>query len=333
MWVRSGKRANEGDNGDRESLYADHQRQGRFFNPWNPFNATPLRAFQAFLLTKNPYRASHRPRVARVANDGAQLARDVRGAQITWAGHATFAIQDGGDVILTDPHFGPRAAVVKRHYPPGFPLKAVPGHSMVVVSHNHYDHLDAHTVRRLPKSLRWFVPMGLGDWFRRRGVKRVEELDWWQSAKHGDWEMTCLPTQHWSRRLGQPANTTLACSWLLSSARRRYLFVGDSGYFHGFKEFGRLFAPIDVAILPIGAYAPRWFLRYQHMNPEEAWKAFLDLEARFMLPSHWGVFRLTHEPIDQPILDLRKAIHKCGGDPRRAPQLALGETWIVPPGG
>ncbi len=316
---------------DRALLYAEHFRDGRFFNPWDPFNATPWKVFQAFVLTKNPYPSNHKPQVDRVVNSGAGLCENVAGAKITWAGHATFAIQDGDDLVLTDPHFGSRAAVVKRHSPPGFPLEAVPAHSMAVVSHNHYDHLDSHTVETLPKSVRWFVPLGLGDWIRRRGQSRVEELDWWRSVEHRGWRITCLPTQHWSRRLGQPANSTLACSWLLDSGKHRFLFVGDSGYFHGFKEFGDRFSPIDVAILPIGAYAPRWFLRYQHMNPLEAWRAFQDLGARYMLPSHWGVFRLTHEPIDQPIKDLAKAIAESGGDARRAPRLALGETWALPP--
>ncbi len=314
---------------DPASLYGRHHRRGRFFNPWGPFRPSPLDVVKAFALTRNPYDAD-RPAVASLRNGGPDWLSGNGPPTITWAGHATFAFREAGETILTDPHFGPRAAVVRRWTPPGFSLESIPGDCVAVVSHNHYDHLDDFTVRRLPKTIRWFVPPGLGNWLRRRGHRRVRELDWWQSAREGRWEITSLPAQHWSRRFGQPTNSTLWSSWLIDSGSTRLLFVGDSGYFHGFREFGRRLSPIDVAILPIGAYAPRWFLKYQHMNPEEAWQAFLDLGARRMIPSHWGAFRLTHEPIDQPPRDLRRAIARHGGDPKLAPLLAIGESWSVP---
>lgn len=311
---------------DPALLYAEHFEDGRFFNPWGPFKPNWKDVFRAFVLTRNPYDLDRPVKVESKLREGLPKGD---GPCVTWAGHATFAIQEGRDVVLTDPHFGPRAAVAPRRKPPGFPVEAVPSEALAVVSHSHYDHLDDYTVRRLPDTIRWFVPPGLGKWFRARG-REATELDWWRSVKSGRWTITSLPTQHWTRRMGQPANITLWCSWLLDSGRRRYLFVGDSGYFHGFKEFGRRFSPIDVAILPIGAYAPRWFLRYQHMNPKEAWKAFQDLGARYMLPSHWGVFKLTHEPIDQPIRDFREILAAADGDRARAAILAIGECWQIP---
>ncbi len=156
------------------------------------------------------------------------------------------------------------------------------------------------------------------------------ELDWWQSARHGRWTLTCLPAQHWSRRLGQGYNRTLWCSWLLDSGEHRYYFAGDTGYFEGFVELGRRFGPIDAAMLPIGAYEPRWFMRSQHMNPREAYQAFLDLGARFMLPMHWGAFDLTDEPMDLPPRELAQVIEGRGGDPARVPALAVGERWHLP---
>jgi N-acyl-phosphatidylethanolamine-hydrolysing phospholipase D len=206
----------------------------------------------------------------------------------------------------------------------------VPPDAFAVVSHDHYDHLDAGTVERLPASLGWYVPLGLGDWFRERGRARVVELDWWESVRRGRWTITCLPSQHWSRRIENPTNSTLWCSWLLDSGDYRYYFAGDTGWFDGFAEFGRRFAPIDVALLPIGAYEPRWFMRYQHMDPAEAYQAFLDLGARLLLPMHWGTFDLTDEPVDLPPRELERVIRERGAslDPVRF--LAVGERWKVP---
>ena len=162
--------------------------------------------------------------------------------------------------------------------------------------------------------MRWFVPLGLADWFRQRGRDHVVELDWWQSATNGRWTITCLPAQHWSRRIEHGTNQVLWCSWLLDSGTTRYFFAGDTGYFHGFREYGRRFAPIDVAIMPIGAYDPRWFMHEQHVNPAESWQSFRDLGARWMVPMHWGTFDLAFEPLDQPPKDLMAAVDAGGGD-------------------
>ncbi len=251
-------------------------------------------------------------------------------AELTWVGHASFVIHDGDDVVLTDPHFSKRALVPARAFEPGVPLESIPPDAFAVISHNHYDHLDAGTVERLPESVEWFVPMGLAEWFRDRGRPRVTELGWWESAQHGRWTLTCLPSQHWSRRIGQGRDETLWCSWLLDSGEHRYYFAGDTGYFHGFREYGRRFGPIDVALLPIGAYEPRWFMWYQHMDPAEAYRAFRDLGARFMLPMHWGTFDLTHEPVDEAAREFQRVVAAAGGDPARSPLLGIGESWQLP---
>ncbi len=270
--------------------------------------------------------------VPAVPNDGSDLsASPVDGsASVTWVGHATFAVRDGADVFLTDPHWGNRALVVRRHGAPGIPIEAVPPQAFAVLSHNHYDHLDADTVERLPPTVAWYVPLGMAAWFRERGVREVVELDWWESAERGRFTITCLPSQHWTRRIEQPEKSVLWCSWLLDSGARRYYFAGDTGYFHGFAEFGRRFGPIDVAMLPIGAYAPRWFMRYQHLNPAEAYQAFLDLGARFLLAMHWGTFDLTDEPIDLPPRVLRAVVDARDGDPERVRIFAVGERWRIP---
>jgi N-acyl-phosphatidylethanolamine-hydrolysing phospholipase D len=311
------------------SLYAPHGRPGAFFNPWERFEPSVWR-FLRWRLSRNAYDKDRVPRVPRLANDGGYLAGVEHSATLTWVGHASFAIHDGADVALTDPHFGERALFPKRVLPPGIPLESIPGDAFAVVSHDHYDHLDEGTVERLPASVGWYVPLGLGRWFRERGRRHVVELDWWESARRGRWTITCLPSQHWSRRVENGTNSTLWCSWLLDSGDLRYYFAGDTGWFHGFAEFGRRFAPIDVALLPIGAYEPRWFMRYQHLDPADAHQAFLDLGARFFVPMHWGTFDLTDEPVDLPPRELERVIRERGGEWERVRILAVGERWKVP---
>jgi N-acyl-phosphatidylethanolamine-hydrolysing phospholipase D len=312
-------------------LYAPHGTPGRFFNPWQGPVPNSLRDVLRWKLSGSAYDKSAPMRVPVVENDGAYLKDRHQPDSVTWVGHSTFAVQDGGEVFLTDPHWGPRALLPRRLTPPGIPLDAVPGDAFAVLSHNHYDHLDAWTVRRLPRTIRWLVPLGLGGFLRRQGQEQVEELDWWQSACHGRFTLTCLPAQHWSKRLGMRRNATLWCSWLLDSGTRRYYFAGDSGYFAGFAEIGRRFAPIDVAFLPIGAYEPRWFMSPQHLNPEEAWRAFRDLGARTMVSMHWGCFDLTDEPADLAPQVLAEVLAREGGDRQRVRILAVGERWKLEP--
>ncbi len=312
-------------------LYAPHGRPGAWVNPWQPWNKR-FTDLLRWMVSRNAYTGEWRnpPDVPWVKNDGASFAEPEHSASLTWVGHSTFAVHDEEDIFLTDPHFSSRALLPKRYRPPGVPISSVPGSAFAVVSHNHYDHLDAATVDTLPSSVTWFVPMGLGEWFRKRGRHTVTELDWWQSARHGRWHVTCVPVQHWSQRIEHKRDSTLWCGWIIASDERTYFFAGDSGYFHGFVEIGQRFGPIDVAILPIGAYEPRWIMRYSHMNPAEAYQAFLDLGARWLLPCHWGTFALTDEPIDEPPRELRRVVEAAGGKFDPIQVLAIGERWEIP---
>ncbi len=312
-----------------DSLYAPHGEPGRFFNPWATSPPVGFSALLRWKLEKNEYDKRRPLDIPVVANDGAYLKDGGQPPSATWVGHSTFAIQDGGDVVLTDPHWGARALLPPRLSPPGIPLAALPGEAFAVLSHNHYDHLDAWTVRQLPATMPWYVPLGLAKWFRERGRQRVVELDWWQSVRQGRWTLTCLPAQHWSNRLGAARNSSLWCSWLLDSGERRYYFAGDSGYYPGFAEIGRRFPGIDVDFLPIGAYEPRWFMRYQHADPQEGYQAFLDLGARTMIPMHWGCFDLTNEPADLAPKVLARVLQERGADRERVHILAVGERWRV----
>ena len=312
------------------SLYWPHGGPGHWFNPWwpNPLSRTNLLKWKFLYRNEFAEARLEPPRVPVAANDGGYLARPGNPASITSVGHCSYVIKDGPDTLLADPHFGPRAFLYGRHNAPGVPVGKVPGDALAVVSHNHYDHLDAWTVERLSGAA-WHVPMGLGEYFRSLGAKKVAELDWWQSARHGRWTLTCLPAQHWSNRIGQGRDATLWCAWMLENGERRYFFGGDSGYFHGFAEFARKFGPIDVAMLSIGAYEPRWMMRYAHMNPAEGFQAFLDLQARWMLPMHWGVFDLTDEPIDEPPRAIEREVRERGGSMDPIKIMAIGERWEV----
>ncbi|MGH0028212.1 MAG: MBL fold metallo-hydrolase [Myxococcota bacterium] len=314
-----------------ESLRAPHgSLEEGFFVPWSrdPKTVTGLLRWQ---LSANAYDRSTPPQVARVENDGRYLAETEPGASLTWVGHSTFVVHEGDTVWLTDPHFGRRALIPPRLHPPGLPAEAIPADAFAVISHNHYDHLDVDSIEMLPASVHWYVPLGLGDWFRDLDRTRVTELDWWDTVVHEGHEITCLPSQHWSRRIEQGVNASLWCAWLVDSGARRYFFGGDTGYFHGFREYGRLYTDIDVAMLPIGAYAPRWFMKWQHMDPAEAYQAFLDLRARSLAGMHWGTFDLTDEPLDLPPRVLREVVAEQRGDPAAVRVFAVGERWHLPP--
>jgi N-acyl-phosphatidylethanolamine-hydrolysing phospholipase D len=263
--------------------------------------------------------------------------------RITWIGHATFLVQIGGLNILTDPQFSHRASPVQfagpaRFTPPPLALSDLPPIDGVVLSHDHYDHLDRTTVSRLNQrfgaSLRWFTPLGYGTWFDGLGVRSVTELDWWEEAAlrgpAGDLRVVALPAQHWTSRTPWARRGRLWSSWaIIAPEGTAVYFGGDSGYFPDYPEIARRVGPFDAVMLPIGAYEPRWFMRPVHMNPEEAVRAYLELGgAGTMLGMHWGTWRLTDEDPLEPPRRIREewAAHELPSDSLRV--LRHGETWI-----
>lgn len=183
---------------------------------------------------------------------------------------------------------------------------------LVFISHDHYDHLDEATIkalhRRFGDALRFCVPHGLAKWFRNRGIHNLTELNWWQSAQVGGGEAFCVPAQHFSGRGPFDKNASVWCGWIFDISGYRFYFAGDTGYGEVFKTIGEIFSPIDLALLPIGAYDPRWFMAPVHVAPEEAVQIHKDIGARQSVAMHWGAFVLTDEPMDEPPARLRQAL-------------------------
>jgi L-ascorbate metabolism protein UlaG (beta-lactamase superfamily) len=246
---------------------------------------------------------------------------------VTWVGHATFVVRIGGLTVLTDPVWSRKIpAVAPRLTPAGVAWEALPPIDAVVISHNHYDHLDAPTIRRLPRDTPVLVPAKLGRWFRRRGFTAVTELDWWESHRIGGVGFDFVPAHHWSRRTLTDTCRTLWGGWVLTSNAARIYFAGDTGYGHWFGEIGARYPGIDLALLPIGAYEPQWFMKPMHLNPEEAVQACRDAGATRLATMHWGTFILSSERVTEPPERAAKAWAVAGRPREHLWDLAVGET-------
>ena len=251
----------------------------------------------------------------------------------TFIGHSTFLVQVGGVCVLIDPIWSKRCSPVffagpRRVRRPGQGLDALPGVNLLLVTHNHYDHMDLPTLRRV--RARWAPPVatGLGNarHLAKADIRSAVELDWWQSTELAGARVTYLPAQHFSARGLYDRNRCLWGGFVVEAGGAVVYFAGDSGYCPHFAEIGRRFPRIDLALLPIGAYEPRWFMRQQHVDPEEAVRAHLDLGARRSLGMHFGTFQLTEEAIDAPVLALRQARAQAGVAEADFDVLAFGET-------
>lgn len=303
-----------------------HYTRRRFRNNF-PHDRHSLKNFFRFLwgFQRKPF--------AKVAFPMAQpdpgLAANRTHPTLTWIGHSTFLVQFGGLNVLTDPHFTRRASPLgwagpERLAEPGLALKDLPPIDVVLISHNHYDHLDEGSVKALahahPKAV-FVVPLGLRRWLQRHHIRNAIELDWWQVHEGHGFRVTAVPAQHFSGRTASDRNATLWCGLVFEAAGRKVYFAGDTGYSKDFAEIGKRLAPIDLALLPIGAYDPRWFMRAMHVNPEEAVKIHRDVGAVQSVAMHWGTFRLTEEPLDEPPVQLRTALEASG--------IAAEKFWVM----
>ncbi len=251
-----------------------------------------------------------------------------------WLGHATALLSIGGVRVLTDPVFAPRlGGFIRRNVAVPIEPEALPPVALVLISHNHRDHLDRDSVRRVEAHHRprYVVPLGVDAYLKAWGVPadRIDALSWWGEIAPlpgaSDLRVACVPAQHWSQRTPFDRNASLWGGFVLRAEGRSIYFAGDSGYFDGFGEIGRRFPKLDLALIPIGAYDPEWFMAPQHMNPEEAGRAFLAVGAARMISIHWGTYKLTDEPLDEPPARLL--------DWERAERIEAGRLLILPVGG
>ena len=259
---------------------------------------------------------------------------------VTFVGHATFLIQVAGINLLTDPVYSERASPVsfagpRRVRAPGVRFDDLPAISLVLLSHNHYDHCDLGTLRALDRRFqaRLVAPIGNSRLLRSAGIRQVEEIDWWQSASAAPLPVTLTPAQHFSARSMFDRNRALWGGFLIEAGGRRILFAGDSGYGPHWREIATRLGPFDLALLPIGAYEPRWFMKDIHMNPAEAVRAHLDLGARQSIAMHFGTFQLTPEGFDEPVRGLATALRQRGVSAEQFRTVDVGESVLVRPGG
>jgi N-acyl-phosphatidylethanolamine-hydrolysing phospholipase D len=263
-----------------------------------------------------------------VAYDPAALARN---PSVTWIGHATLLVRMDGVTFLTDPVFSNRASPLSfagpaRLVDPGIPLHELPHIDFVTISHDHYDHADRASIEALAaRGIPFFVPLGMGALVKEAGGTATE-LDWWQEARFGRIHIHCVPAQHFSGRSLSDGNRRLWAGWVVAGPSRRFYHAGDTGYFDGFHDIGQRLGPIDLAALPIGAYAPSSIMQFVHMNPEEAVQAALDLRAATAVGMHYGTFDLTDEPLDEPPRRFHAEATRRALEPVVTWTLAVGET-------
>jgi N-acyl-phosphatidylethanolamine-hydrolysing phospholipase D len=339
-----------------------HRANGRFRNPWAPATTQGrVGSFLKWILIDRPrdlrrrdidpatFAAEH-PRATPTFPSPHAAHDDI---VITWVGHSTFLIQIGGYNFLTDPVWGERASPVtwlgpRRWVEPGIDFTALPPVDGVLISHDHYDHLDTPTVVRLATrnpGARWFAPLGVRPWLTRRGARDIIERDWWETTewrtgKQPTLTLTCTPAQHFSGRRLDNRNHTLWCGWTVRAGPRAVYFVGDTGRHPLFAEIGQRLGPFDATLMPIGAYDPQWFMRPVHVTPEDAVAAYGELAngqlgnalgtnrlpagntsvpsvPPLMVGMHWGTFKLTDEPMDEPPGRTRRAWDAAGYPPDR----------------
>ncbi len=259
---------------------------------------------------------------------------------LTWIGHATFLIQLNGLNILTDPHFSERASPLSwagplRVVPPAMEINDLPDIDVVIISHDHYDSLDIDSIIALSnhnkqREINFIVPLGTKSWFDSLDIdSKVIELDWGEGHNIQDTRFIAEPSQHWGKRSLFDAYKRLWASWVIQSDDYRVFFAGDTGYSRHFSDIGDKYGAFNLALLPIGAYEPRWFMKPYHVNPDETVQIHLDIKSRYSVAMHWGTFILTDEPLDEPPVKLQEALKKYAVNDAAFEVYKHGETKFL----
>lgn len=321
-----------------------HHYIGNFRNPWSGSTPQGISGVVKWKLSRNRHgkgaSAAEHSAALPVATGREPLRERSELLTVTWIGHSSFLLQCNGLNILTDPVWSDRVSPLsfvgpRRLVPPAVDFDRLPPIDLTLISHDHYDHLDDATVRRLIErfpAMRWLAPLRVGPFLRQRGARDVTELDWWQHHQTLGITAGCTPAQHFSGRFPWNRNSTLWCGWAVAFDNDvRVFFAGDTGLHPEFGEISSRFGPFDMAILPIGAYEPRWFMRAVHMSPEDSVTAFLELTSKgtrpcVMVGSHWGTFRLTDEPVMEPPQLAKASWAQAGLDAEQLWILSHGET-------
>lgn len=278
-----------------------------FINPFTDARHGQLgRVLHWKLFSKNRYRPLYgKERVQPVTPDWDML-HSYDGLAVTFLKHSSVIIKDGDDYLIVDPILFDLMWFIKDYSPLDFDIKKLPSFKHILVTHGHYDHMDKASLSHTGKGSHLITPLGYDDVFAELDLNNRTQLDWYHTYTDGSRRITLLPCSHWTMRnpLTGP-NQSLWGSFLIQTAGGVTIYIsGDTGYFSGFKDIGREF-DIDLAILNVGAYAPRWFMQPSHMNPAEAVQAFKELGARYLMAVHWGTFRLGDEPVYLPPLQVR----------------------------
>ncbi|WP_457755913.1 MBL fold metallo-hydrolase [Thermodesulfatator indicus] len=270
-----------------------HLPDGRFKNPWLPYEAPKLaKIFKwklSHLVTKEN---NHIP----VIYPSPGLLQETEGPIISFLAHNTVFLRLGGKNFLFDPIFGNISGIIKRHTPPPILPEKLPPIDFVIYSHAHRDHLDLQSLQRLPGNPKVITPLKFSLYLKNSN----HELDWFDEYEEAGFLIRAVPVQHWSKRNIGDTNLALWAGFIIETPGFKVFFGGDTGYFFGFKEIGDLFGPFDLALVPAGAYLPRELMRPFHLSPEEAVKVCMDINAKFGMPIHWGAYKLGDEALDDP---------------------------------
>jgi L-ascorbate metabolism protein UlaG (beta-lactamase superfamily) len=321
--------------GDVESRPAHHMPDGTFVNT----DGQAISKSFTDLLRWRWSRTEPSPQHFDVLHPDPDVIANPATTQITWLGHSAFLLQVEGKNILTDPHFSKRASPLsfagpKRIIAPPLNIDELPHIHAVVISHNHYDHLDEESLTELYERQKnapplFLVPLGLKEELLSYDMTNVVEMDWWESHEYEGMTLTALPVKHWSQRTFFDRNKSLWAGWLVDIEGFRFFHTGDSGYSDDFRKIGEDYPGIDLATIPIGAYDPRWFMKDAHMSPEEAVQTFIDLKADKAIGMHWGTFILTDEEMDEPPVRLAEALKEKGIEAGNFSVMDHGEVSII----